>query len=284
MKRKMLVTIYLFLLVFFCGFANNFNIIGEYILSISPNSEKIIVLNRYQNEDVICVKDIEQKVSLFEKGLDRKKIQKARWVNNESIVVVLSDTTYHLFNINTKEERLIDCLKGIFPKGLSVNYKSQKLFIGAKTKSNSKNGKFCSRLYIYDFNQNTKDYYSINGDFGWLLDIKDYKDDLYLLNLGGFLSIMDLHNNVITKIGGPEKGNIDIGESRINISKNKEILLFSIEDKKIAIYNMKKMEITIVTDLLGYAFPILAPNNSFFFITKIGNYPYEQIKIKNNLF
>jgi len=275
----MRIILYLLLFLAFGGCAKNparENVDG-WVISISPDSEKILVLQKSNDVRELVVTKADNFTPVFRKMIGNPIFLEATFISDNEILVVSDSIDFQVINVFNSKSRFVNDLDGIRPSLLHADYENEVLYL-----IDSGIHSVESKIFKFFLGTGQLEVYAISKNLNWVFGIAPKsKNELYA-NVNGFLSILNLETGDISQLSNQESETIDIGESTINLFAAKQKLLFSIPAKEIVEYDLNNGRMKVLPKFGGFLYPRLSPNENFFFANNGNKAPFHSKWFKFN--
>lgn len=253
---------------------------GEKLISISPNSKMVLLVK----DDTIIIEEIGTRKNIYTKkenffkdyeqpGFDHHLL---KFISNEEILMCYESKNERYLCIknlytNNQKKILITEPESYKIEAIDVSSVNHDIYIffvsGGSIDDGSKKGKIKIAKYS-DSEEKMIQLKIMNFPLpvpSIMMDITYFNEDTLFLNYDGELAFADLKNKSIKYIFDYRGSKISVGESKIQILRRSNNLLFSYEDTVIALYDLKSNTLRKIETLQDCILPILALNEDFFF-------------------
>jgi hypothetical protein len=242
---------------------------SEYVIDISPTSQRILILKRDASDIVLRVRMHSDTSLVFERRLDNNTFREALFTSDSTLLVISESQSPFLLNTNNGTSIVIDRLNGKEITGIWLDVNSHKLAI-VKDLGDMEGGNLKMSIGLYDLATREESEYAFKRSGNWVFDAKVYGEHTFLVNYHGnpvLVNTKTKHwDSLLDQKGRP----LTIGESRINVVHNRSVLFFSMEGNGgLATYSIGSRQLRIVKRYDQFINPLLAPDESFFIATNL---------------
>ncbi len=271
------------LIVCFLEFNGKQESFNENVLDISPDSKKILTLER-QKEDVIHVWNESSMSTCYTKNLGNEHLSEAIFISDSEFIGFMSNKNQLLINIISGSEKSLKDLKGIHPKCLTYDRTTRTLAI-IENLGDIEGDHVGMSVDLFKIDIGKLRRYNFKRSGAFIFDITFYNNETLLFNDESILVSLNLNTLKWEKIRNNEGMPVLLGESRLNITRDKRFLFFSINDKGgLATYQFSTKELKSLQGYHDLIFPILSPDETYF-IAELGqSEEYEARLIKDTSF